>query len=569
MSPGGAKREVQSETDYEWIDLADFSAGCYDYTSIANLSPNIPAPNGSADSRLTFACVALPGGGLGPLPGVGATWDWPIEQGSGSVITYLGGLLIHDNLASGTEAIIIDEYDDGTNHFFFAASFILETATATSIVATTESSGGLNEFPYGSPYPFMTRMSAVDPTTTAGQPVVVFTSASFAQDNGTSGQCYVYPNPATPTLYNPLELIANPTPLSVTGQIIGYQGRVVILSGIGYDWPTGTGDMSINENINYTDPPNSTILPAQNTPGQQTVLVPEAPYGYGCGFSISAGELFLVKTRGGGVLLAGDIFSPNVTFLPGVQPTGEGYGHADSGPAGGFYCSVDNGAWMWNGGSTSAKISANLDDNFFHMDPAAENLSWYVKCIGDKVYFSNNWMFDTRTSSWWRYYATAAQGGVDLFWLQDLKGPSFYAAKLTWDDSDDTFLYRFDEELPTQVWQWKSLPIRLSTDRFVEVREIIVRASSNSNNTASTIKVTIFNAGTAVGSVTTPAAIGAEPTMIRMPIGAINAGATPYSSEDITLQINAFGNGGAAPNLHSVSLGWRTRAHSPTIGVSE
>ena len=36
-------RGVQPETDYSWIELDDFTAGCYDYTSISGGTPNVPA----------------------------------------------------------------------------------------------------------------------------------------------------------------------------------------------------------------------------------------------------------------------------------------------------------------------------------------------------------------------------------------------------------------------------------------------------------------------------------------------------------------------------------------------
>src|SRR5208282_2542453 len=121
-----------------------------------------------------------------------------------------------------------------------------------------------------------------------------------------------------------------------------HQNRIIVLSGVTYDYPAGSG-FDTNEQICFTDPPNSAALGFQ-----QTVLVPEEPYGYGCAGSISAGELVLIKKRGGGVVVTGDIFSPNVTDLPGVEPTGGIYGNASSGLDGFFYCSYENGAWVWN-----------------------------------------------------------------------------------------------------------------------------------------------------------------------------------------------------------------------------
>ena len=622
-------RGVQPETDYSWIELDDFTAGCYDYTSISGGTPNVPAPKGAADATQTFACIALPSGGLGPLPGVAQAYSWPLTNGT---TTYLVGLLVHDELNDGTtEAVIIGEYDNGTNHIWGAASYILETTTATSIVETTEASAvGI----FGSPYPQFTRASPLvevtgvtldgttavitvvsggwpgvavgdyatvvsgtgtipadttvqsiagndltlsGPTTASGtatvgftdvnqpgNPVVVFPSGGPAQPT-TAGALYMYPNPQTPTSYTPYDMI--PLTPSQTGQVIVHQHRIIVLSGINFPYPAGGGFLT-NEQINFTDPPNSQVLGFQ-----QTVLAAEEPYGYGAGGSQSAGELFLVKKRGGGLIVSGDIFSPSVTFFPGIQPTGGFYGSASSGVTGFYYCSANNGAWVWNGGNTSMKISKQLDDSFFlpaefsTMD--SNNYGFYCRCIGDKVYFSNNWLFDTRTGGWWKYYPDESQGGTNLFWVNEVDGPDIYAAVLSFPDSNKDFLFRFDQTIPQENYQWQSLPIRLTTNRFVELRQVVVRASSNSGNTASTVKVSVYNGTTEVGSVTTPSSqIGEAPTMIRMPIGSTNAGSNPYASEDLTIRITGMGNSGAAPNVHSVSLGYKQITQAPTIGVS-
>jgi hypothetical protein len=463
------------------------------------------------------------------------------------------------------------EWDDGSNHFFIADSFAPFGPTFTRITSTTNPSGGLNEFPFGSPYPQMTRAAASAPTTTPGNPVCVFPVASFAYPNATAGQLFMYPNPGTPTSYTPLKLITDGAPQSLTGMVLVHENRVVVLANKGYGWPLGGAAVYvINEEINFTDPPNSTTYPSQTATGQQLVAVAEEPYGFGCGGSISSGELFLVKRRGGAALINGDLFAPtSIIPLPGVQSTGQGYGNADSGQQGLAYCSINQGAWLWNGSNTSQKISSQLDDSFFMTANAAIYLSWYCKWVGDKLYFSNNWMLDTRTNSWWRYYPDDTQGGRTFFWIQpDGTGSSIYCSPLVFTSADTHYLYRFDETLPATTWQAQLLPIRLTENRFVELRQVVVRASSNLGNGAATVEVLVYNGATLVGHVTTPATIGTRPTMIRMPIGSANAGANAYASEDLTIRIVANGNGGAAPNVHSVSLGYNQRAHAPTIGVS-
>lgn len=567
---GGARRGVQDESDYSWIDLADFSSGCYSYSSIANSFPNVPGPPHALDANNTYACIALPNGGLGPLPGAPTTYNWTDTHGTGSTINYVTGLLVHDEIPAPIEAISMIEWDDGANHFFIADSFNPTGPTFTRITSTTNPSGGLNEFPFGSPYPQMTRATNTSPTTTPGQPVCVFPVASFAYPNATAGQVFVYPNPATRTSYTPLKLITDGTPQSESGMVLVHENRIVVLANTGYDYPLGgAGAWVINEQINFTDPPNSVTYPSQTTTGQQLIAGPEQPYGFGCGGSISVGELVLIKRRGGAVVINGDLFAPtSIVSLPGVQPTGTGYGNADAGLQGLAYCSIDNGAWIWNGANTSQKISQQLDDNFFTAPAAAIYLSWYTKWIGDKLYFSNNWMLDTRTNSWWKYYPSSGQGGTDFFWIQPVNGNLFYCAPLTFLNADTRYLFKFDETVATHLWQAQTLPMRLSTKRYLEVRQVVVRASTVAGNGAATVEVLVLNGSTVVGHVTTPASLTATPTMIRMPIGSANAGGNPYSSEDITVRIIADGHGGAAPNVHSVSLGYNARAQAPTIGVS-
>jgi hypothetical protein len=393
---------------------------------------------------------------------------------------------------------------------------------------------------------------------------VVFPLIGGPADPSSNGQVWVYPNPSTPTSYTPLGLITGTS--SMSGQIIAHQNRILVLGQYGFSYPAG-GGFDTNEDINFTDPPNSTTLGLQ-----QTVLVAEQPYGYGAMGSVSAGELFLVKKRGGGVVVTGDIFSPNVTYLPGVQPTGGIYGQSGSGMAGLFYCSMNNGAWVWNGGNTSQKVSTQLDDSFFlppeYAVTGSINYGFYCKCVGDKVYFSNNWVYDVRLGSWWRYYPTLANEGADLFWVQEVNGPEIYAAQLSFPQTNKNFLYRFDQNTPTTSYQWQGLPIVLTSDRMVELRQVIVRASTNKGNSACTIEIAVFQGTNLVGSVTTPTGkFGPAPSDIRLPIGSVNAGSVPWTASDLTIRIVASGGSGAAPTVHKVALAYQQRQHLPTTGV--
>lgn len=636
-------QQPTNEDPLQWIAIDDFTPGCYSNGGVVvgnTVDRMLSAPPGAADAENTWACYALPSKALAALPGVTQTYTWPDTTSTGynhtaAAPTYVVGLLVHDELASGnTEAILIGEFDTGSNHYWQAYSDVLETSSLNSIVNTVEATGaGI----FGSPYIQATRVanafivsgvsvgattvftistvSATNPfavgnvfyldqlpvgvtglmlntpytvtaiggssgawtisigtPTTGGSwsagglmtilqipygPVFVFPSGGPA--NVSAGQLYMYPNPATPTSYAALPMMANPGG-SVSGQTIAHQSRIFVLAGSNYPYPPA--NFTTNESLNYTDPPLTASMG-----NQQTVLAAEQPYGYGGAGSISAGELFLVKKRGGGILLSGDInTSAQVTVLPGVQPTGNFYGNAASTPMGLLYCSEDNGAWVWNGSNTSQKVSQNLDDAFF-LPPefnggmASNNYGYYVSSFGDKMYFSNNWLFDTRGGGWWTYYPRKSAGtvggvqGEDLFWVQPVNGNYIYCAQLSFIGATSlNFMYRFDPATAAQYYQWRSLPFRVTDrDHRTDIREVVIRASCSASN--GTITVSVYDQDVFETSQTMPSPVGTGPQIIRfnMPGGG-------YSEPQIQVAV-ANSSPGDMPIIHSIEIGYRERAH--------
>jgi hypothetical protein len=566
----------------QWLEINDFSPGCFNNlpTTLAG-DRLIPAPLGAADPAGTYSCQSLPNGGLAALPAMTAVYAWPALAGT---TNYIVGFLVHDELGTGdTECFIIVEFDNGTNHNWSVYSYIVETAGINAIVDTVEASaGGI----FGSPYPVMTRAylakvatatitsgsyditvvsggfpgfsqgdyitvlsgtGTIPPGTTIfsivgntltmsaeatgsgtatigdssvtqpGNPTIAFPSGPPAQASGVT-QVYMYPDPGNPSSYTPLGLISGSpgAQTSVAGQVIAHQNRVLVFAATNYIWP-GSTLFFTNENINFTDPPNSTILG-----DQLTVLVAEEPYGYGAAGSISAGELFIVKHRGGGVVVTGDIFSPNVTSLPGVQGTGGIYGRADSGPVGFIYCSYANGAWLWNGGNTAQKISSKLDDNFFLPSVfgamLSNNYAFFVQNVGDQIYFSNNWIYDTVSASWWKYYPDASQGGTDLYYMNPVSGRYLYAAPLSFSGAGN-FLFRFDTATPAQTYQWTSLPLKLATkDHVVDIEEIAIHTSCTTAHCSLT--VSILNKGSVVWTQAQTGNISPGPDILKFHVGA-------------------------------------------------
>lgn len=555
------QQQAADQNALTWLDLDDFTPGIFSNSSIAfstppNTQPGpFAAPSGSADASATWQCIALPNGGLGPLPGVIGTFTLDnLGITDPSVTGFVAGLLptlvdIQD------EFVVFVEYFSGGDNVVKIWSGVRGTGVGHLLYSnsfSTPAMGGIG----GAPFMFATRVSPTDPTTTVGELVIAIPVYD-------SGDILLYPDPANPTVFGVYDFMSD-----TANTIFGHQNRIISLDNINLSWPAPVSLNTNNDGINYTDPPNSETYPG-TTP--DTIFVAEQPYGYGAFGSISAGELFLVKRRGGGVVVQGDITLPTVTYLPGVRPTGAISGHADSNEAGFFYCVYNGGtiepggqgAHLWGGGNVSQKISTQLDDNFFVVANPIESreFSYFCKRFDRYMLFSNNWLYDPQTGSWWRYLNPNT---ASLYWITDaFQSNQFYGAICeVASDTSPVFLYQFDKVVPASEYQWQSLPIRVSENRYVDLREVAVRYSNPYGGTGDfTLQ---FYGVDAAGNVVnadlqTLTAEANRPQMARFPIR--------VQSEDLTIGmiITATTAGQPAPVIHSISLGYRTRQHAVTV----
>ena len=636
--------EEQPQDSEHWLSITDFSAGCYSSGGVVvgNTSDRqLDAPLGAADALNTWSCYALPNKSLAALPGITQTYTWPDTATHGydhgaSRPTYVVGCLVHDELQSGnTEAVLIGEFDDGTNHYWQAYSYVLEISSLNSLVQNVNvSAAGI----FGSPYPAFTRVanaylitgvsvgaSTVFTTTFSGganpfaigdtfyldqipvgvtglalnTPYLVTavggssgawtwtittptTGGSFSSDGGATiltppygpvcvfpaggpatasqtstqqGQLYMYPNPAARSAYGVFAMMA--VGASVAGQTIVHQSRILNLAGITYTYPAGSG-FDTNENVNFTDPPLSASYGFQ-----QTVLAAEQPFGYGGAGSISAGELFLVKKRGGAVIVTGDIFAPSVTILPGVTSTGNFYGQGASTPAGFVYASEDNGMWTWNGSNTSQKISANLDDAFF-LPPEfsggmeSNNYAYNAQEYGNRIYTSNNWMLDLNNNAWWTYFPRKAQGGHDLFYVQPVNGNYIYCAQLSLHRSHQPQLHvplrpcHSDPVLPVpEPSDSPTQPRPRSPCRHPGDRGQSLMPDRWLYRTLSVLD----QESVVWGPITNSNTVTDGPQMLRF-----NVAARGHHQPAIRLAVTGAGRGDM-PVIHSIDIRYRTRAH--------
>lgn len=550
--PSGPK-QTDDERNVEWVHIDDFTPGVYDGSWISLAEPKLSAPLGAADAIATWCCGALAAGlGLGPLPALTTTGTWPSAMPGTSTEAFITGFAVNPGLNNADdELIIVFAADDGTSHYQEIWSDVAQSGSLNQILNLVT---GTHPGIFGSPYPTWTRMTA-DGT---GNPTPVLVIPMSDDTTDANGHLYIYPELLAPTAFGVQDLIVADS--SVTGQVICYGSRVLVLVGINYPWPAG-GGINTNENINYTDPPESAEYG-----NQADVLTAEAPWGYGAWGSVSVGELLLIKKNGGALVVYGDIDAvTSVISMPGVQSVGDFVGKAAAGPLGLVYCSEERGAWVWNGGNTASKISAQLRDSFYDATTQTgmegNNYGFCVSHWQDWILFSNNYLYNMDTGSWWQLYPADGNGSADVvghtlwWWNEGRFGNQMYAAPLRFGTSsglNKNWWYRFDSETPAPHWQWTSLPIHVDThaDRRLDVRQLILRLSDPASTGTCTATVTIGGF-----SETTVREITNEPQEFRF-----NVGTGARGVQDIVVQVNGDNSDGGAPVLHSIDLGYQVRA---------
>lgn len=553
----------------QWIHLDDFSPGCFDPSNTSTSGPKSNQPLGAADINGTFACSVIKGGSLGPLPGVGNGLAYSALGGlpGASTSTLLAGFIITPQLNDDNyEVVFIFESDDGTSHYVVAVSY-LHGGSATVITGPTITSGTIAGF-FGAPYPAFTR---ANPLGTPGPPppgpVLVFPTAVGTDPRGPAGHLWLYPELLSPTSFAAQDLITGSVAggdiSSVTGQVVCYGDRIIALVGVNYDWPQGSGIL-VNENFNYCDPPESAEYG-----NQQSIMAVEEPWGYGAWGSMSTGELLLIKKYGGAVQLSGDINVPSsIIPLPGVQPIGDFVGRASATPIGLVYCSQNAGAWLWNGGNSSQKISQNIRDAFFDLETgriACNNYGFFVEHWQKWLMFSNNVWYDTDTGSWWNIYppkgtTVGSMVGAEMFWYSLTRDANkILAAPLILTSSAEDVYQEIDNTAPSTEYQWRSMPIHVDTnaERVIDIRQIIVRCSDPANTGLATITVSTPNAGSTFTSTSnaTSNPIGVDPTMIRF-----NVGSGAQGLQDLVIQVLAENTGAGAPIIESIDVEYKLRA---------
>lgn len=587
----------QSRTDLKsptltWVDFTDFTPGVYNNSNISGvnnyssgINPIVPAPKAAAQLTGTWGCMALPTGGLAPLPRI-ITVKTFIAAGDESIYYSCTGMISYSpsNLSIITTPLknnfIYCLMSIGkTDEDYYINYKIWLTLGKTGKTHTTRLwqwaefigsplTKGLGA--WGCPFPITTRINYSGILF----PVVVFPMLPTYTNTVPNGEILVYPPLEFRTTYtmqniNTVSTTVTPNPTGCkVGPIIAHQGRIIVLSNSRQEWPTGT--IITNDGISFTTPSGTKWLY-----NQLEYISPENPFGYGGGGSISAGELFLIKKKGGAVVVYGTITNPQVIYLGGVQSTGNIYGQVAQSPIGLVYCSQGNGAWVWNGSSQSTKISYQISSTFFVMTPDATiqeitgvvntngSLGYFCFSWGEWILFSNSWIYNIKIKSWWRLTNTTSSSAFFHYCLAGNTLDSVFASRIIHFASGSTVysdLVLLNKKVPGKKWSWYSLPVKLSENRYINIREVIVYASSPECPYGE-IAVEIFpNEGTTPEVLNIVSTIKTYPSMFRIPCN-IN------TTSNIRFRIEAVVGGDhgttiySAPIIHQISFGYKVRQH--------
>jgi hypothetical protein len=381
-----------------------------------------------------------------------------------------------------------------------------------------------------------------------------FTGGSAGEPFPGTPYDFLYPDPTASGLTFGIH-----TMLNAVANTLAHQNRIIYLTQELINYTSSSTFAGGNEAFNYTDPPNGIAIP-----GQLAIFVQEDPSGYGAWGSQSASELFLVKNYGGGVLITGDLNSPDVIRLPGVTPAYGLMSKAASTPIGLVYASNNRGLWAWNGGNTSIKISEQLEDNFFVnnlLPPIVDGPTVDICRWGDWIIATNDYLYDTQTQSWWNMVDSI--WGRHQWYAVSSDGRYLYAALATIPGGNNVgpgaIIEIYDRQTPSSSWTWSSLPIKIPTGemfREAAIREVVVKASGAGQITVGLVGRNHLLTTDSPSSTATFTSTSQTQT-IRVAIGARTV-AGPLIAEDITLILSAQATtpGTPAPTVHAVSIGF-------------
>lgn len=344
--------------------------------------------------------------------------------------------------------------------------------------------------------------------------------------------------------------------------LVGHQGRIVGLSRVMSEMGKngGTQYRIVSESIWY-GPIRDFYAELGYGCYERVQFGEEKPDRTGAVASITADEIIFIKDRGGAVIVRGDLDNPTVVQLPYVESTHGARSIPATTPIGLVY-GTRSGVYLWEGGDVSRALSPQLEGWFWNHDTAVEYLGirgrfgWW----NPWVCVPNNWLYDTRTESWWRLDSIANTGvAINTYDVSDQTN-RLYAFPYKLADANDVMWYTADPADLNSSYSWKSQPLVQSRKRVMTVQEVHIIVTPGST-TAATVTVTLSGFdkdGTAVTpvDVTFTTSTNKNPQMLHKDV------VTNFQATHIQVKIAANSNlsTAPAPKVHSISLAVADRA---------
>lgn len=542
----------------QYVTINDFSPGIQQRVNRTGATV-APSNRIAADVANTYRCIALPGGGLGPLPINGQSYlpappALPSDSSLGA-ITVTGFFVAGNVYVTPVTGLTPSEFHFGyewvnstahVRHFVWSRHRMWETTPTITILKTINSTevSPVNNFRRCW---FMA--GRADPSNPLNPGVPIVYAAWYVSTGALEKFWSVYPSPSSPGTDTVVDVS---TSLAVD-YMFAHQNRSVIFEQ--KPWLHGSvGAWAGDEQVWFT---NVNLVTVQPTVAQ--VYGQETYGGYNFGISTNANEALFVKVHGGGYVVRGDLSGSNtIVHLPSLAGAGlQGVTPAWC-PAGLVYVSSD-GANLWAGGEQSQAISYQLENNFWDVSTGTVNstaktflnlfLNSRGECTqwGDWVVMPNNWLYDYRTNSWWRLEDPTVFQGV--WWQTDWNGTLWGA--LPYNDGVTPVARSWDKTTAARSFSWQSEPIPVTMDRDIVIREVLCTAQGNGTVT---ITVTGLNGATTLTTMTYASSI---PVKLRANMDDVHA---------THCQIQIVSNGGSnpAPVVYEVALGYHDAATIPS-----
>jgi hypothetical protein len=567
----------------QFITLDDFTPGIRHKVMKASATGSIQ-PLGVADPDETYRCIALPSGGLGPLPK--RTYSRAVN-GPETTLSRVGDQLYRivgfhvtgrsvfkeTNAQDYVEFHFGLEYDydtdssgtTDTRRFKWLKHRIYEATPTIDEVDSEELALNITQ------YPTLYRRASFadglfanpsDPGRVGNHATVcswhVVRTALFPNTPHVN-MLSAHPDPVGGSYTTPLSLQQDGAVVVLadylTERILQHQGRIL---GVGLKSaslnpnPTnGIGSWLSNDVFWWTEVNLWNMGDAEGPvyfgdSGQRSTFTQGQMAGYGAIATVSAQELLLVKHRGGAIAVSGDLDFPTVHSFPGVIGSNGASVIPAYTPVGLVYGVLDGGIYAWQGGDTARKLSTYMDDNFWYITPEGYfSNDGKFDVWGDWILVTGNWLYDTVSDSWW---LIEDRDDLEIFyWGTPVAARYMYGAPSTFASSATPCAYGWDRQTPASSYRWRSQVLSPTMDRVVDVREINIMAVGPVD---SQVTITVFNeegdSQAEVFNITTEN----TPKVYKR--------TTQLTGTCLKLQIDSDANSaGPAPIVFSVNLGVR------------